>query len=168
MHREPEGFLQTTMTLCPKSMTCSVVLLFCVSAVSLRAQAMNRHREDTCFAIHVRLNGKVVDGPETMTFKTKEHEWGASLDGGCFKVPTEVLTEKNVDVLFTVPGNKVYISTIPIGFLAGPWDIDLADKRFSREVVLPKHIRTRDACAVVFHVGEPETAYAMAPCRTRF
>ena len=103
-----------------------------------------------------------------MTFKTKEHEWGASLDGGCFKVPTEVLTEKNVDVLFTVPGNKVYISTIPIGFLAGPWDIDLADKRFSREVVLPKHIRTRDACAVVFHVGEPETAYAMAPCRTRF
>jgi hypothetical protein len=149
-------------------MICSVMLLLCVSTVNLQAQATGRHREDLCFAIHVRLNGNVVDGPETVTFKTKEHEWRALLEEGCFKVPSAVLTEKNIDLFFTVPGNKVYVSTIPIGFLAGPWDIDLADKRFSREVVLPKHVRARDACAVVFHVGEPETAYAMAPCRTRF
>jgi TonB-like protein len=33
-------------------------------------------------------------------------------------------------------------------------------------VVLPRHARTREACAVVFHVGEPETALSQTGCRT--
>jgi hypothetical protein len=58
------------------------------------------------------------------------------------------------------------LSTIHTGFLAGSRDIELEDKHFGKDVVLPKHARTRDACAVVFHVGEPETVSTPTTCRT--
>jgi hypothetical protein len=74
--------------------------------------------------------------------------------------------EKALDVSFTVPGSRVYLSGIAAGFLAGSWDIDLADKKFGSEVSLPKHARAKEACAVVFHVGEPETALVQTGCRT--
>ena len=144
----------------------SAAFLLCTNAANLYAQAQS---ESPCFAIHVRLNGKPVVGPQALTFKTKEMEKkSVSAEGGCFKVPPAVLHEKAVDVLFTVPGNKVYLSSILSGFFAGEWDIDLADRRFPRDVVLPKHARTREACAVVFHVGEPETARTLTGCRTAF
>lgn len=154
------------MTSWRKSVVCSVALLLCASAMNLHAQAASGNDGSPCFVIHVRLNGKALTGPQVITFKTKEHEEAVSLEGGCFKVPSVLQGEKALDVFFTLPKNKVYLSSIRTGFFAGPWDVDLADKRFGKEVVLPKHVRTRDACAVVFHVGEPETAYAMAPCRT--
>src|SRR6185437_11658084 len=55
-----------------------------------------------------------------------------------------------------VPGNKVYLCAISTGFLAGLWEVQLEDKRFGRDVLLPKHARTKEACAVHFHIGEPE------------
>ena len=122
-------------------------------------------QESHCFSIHVRLNGKPVDGPKAITLKTKQSESTASLEGGCFSVPLDLLKEKALDVSLQVPGNKVYLSAIATGFFAGPWDIDLADKRFGREVSLPQHARTKEACAVVFHVGEPETAVVQTGCR---
>ena len=77
------------------------------------------------------------------------------------------LTEKAVDVFFTVPGNKIYLVAISPSFFTSPWDIDLAGKKFDRDVSLPKHTRVREACAVVFHGGEPEIAISQTQCRTQ-
>jgi hypothetical protein len=103
-----------------------------------------------------------------VTFKTKTTEKAVSLEGRCFRVPPGVLNEKSVDVLFQVARNKIHLSSILAGFFAGPWDIDLEDKRFGRDVVLPKNARTREVCAVIFHVGEPETGIMQTGCRTPF
>ena len=81
-------------------------------------------------------------------------------------MPPAVLNEKTVDVIFTMPRNKVYLSTIQTGLLTGPWDVELEDKRFGRDVTLPKHARTKEVCAVIFHVGEPETIRTLTGCRT--
>jgi hypothetical protein len=77
-----------------------------------------------------------------------------------------VLKERAVDVLFLSAGGRIYLSTIDTGFLDGPWDIDLEDKQFSKNIVLPKHSRVKEVCAIVFHVGEPERAATQAPCRS--
>jgi hypothetical protein len=143
--------------------TCSFVLLLCITPAMLYGQTAAAER---CFSIHVRLNGKRVDGPRTVTFKTREREEKVSLEGGCFTVPRDLLQEKTLDVFFAIPGNKVYLGSIATGFYAGPWDVDLADKRFTGDVHLPKHTRAKDACAIVFHVGEPEIQAAMSPCRS--
>jgi hypothetical protein len=119
-----------------------------------------------CLSIHVRLNGKPVDGPQVITLRTKQNQSTASLEGGCFRVPPDLLSAKALDVLFAVPGSKVHLSAIAGGFFAGPRDIDLDDKKFDRDISLPKHARAREACAVVFHVGEPETAILQTRCRT--
>jgi hypothetical protein len=140
------------------------MLLLCTEAVILSAQT-TPSRGPQCFSIHVRLNGALVDGPQVITLKTKQSESTESLEEGCFKVPPALLTEKTLDISFTVPGNKVYLSGIATGFFAGPWDIDLADKKFGSEVSLPKHARAKEACAVIFHVGEPETALVQTGCR---
>jgi hypothetical protein len=164
MPREPKGLQQTTMTSWHK-LTCFVILMLCVSTAKLYAQTKG---ESPCFTIHVSLNGKPIAEPRSITFKTKEWEKTASVEAGCFKVPPAVLAEKDVDVLFTVPRNRVYLSTIPSGFLVGPWDVQLEDKRFGSDVALPKHARTKEVCAVVFHVGEPETTRTLTGCRTKF
>ena len=83
-------------------------------------------------------------------------------------MPPALLTEKAVDVFFTVPGNRIYLTAISPSFFTSPWDIDLADKKFDRDVRLPKHARIREACAVVFHGGEPENALSETGCRTPF
>lgn len=152
------------MSTSQRSILCNFALLLCLNAV-LSAQSATP-QEPPCFSIHVRLNGKPVDDPRTITYKTKNDEQTVHLEGACFKVPAALLKEKTIDVFFTVPGNKIYLSSIQVGFFAGPWDVDLADKRFGSNVVLPKRARTKEACAVVFHVGEPETVLAMAPCRS--
>jgi hypothetical protein len=154
------------MTLCTKSMICCAALAICSSAANLHAQARSGNGDESCFAIQVRLNGKPVAGPKTVTFKTKENGKEASLEGGCFRVPPAFLKEKTVDVVFQVARNRVYLSNIAPGFFAGPWDIELEDRRFGRDVVLPKHTRAKEACTVIFHVGEPESAMTQAPCRT--
>jgi len=119
-----------------------------------------------CFSIHVRLNGAQIDGPQVIVLKTKQIESTAYLEHGCFKVPPALLTKKALDVSFTVSGSRVYLSAIATGFFSGPWDIDLADKKFGSGVRPPKHTHAKEACAVAFHVGEPERALVQAPCRT--
>ena len=81
-------------------------------------------------------------------------------------MPPTLLTEKAVDVFFTVPGNKIHLVAISPSFFTSPWDIDLEDKKFDKNVSLPKHARIREACAVVFHGGEPENALSQTGCRT--
>jgi len=109
----------------------------------------------------------MVDGPKTITIKTRGRKWVESLAGGCFKVSPDVLNEESVDVLFQAARSEVHLSSIMTGFFAGPWEIELEDKRFGRDVVLPKHAQTKQACSVIFHVGEPEKAMTQVPCRTQ-
>lgn len=149
------------MTTSRKSMLCCFALLLCFNAATLLAQSA----APQCFSIHVRLNGKPLDGPRVIALRTEQTESTASLEEGCFKVPPASLTEKALDVFFTVGRNKIYLARIATGFFVGPWDIDLADKKFGSEVSLPKHARAREACAVVFHVGEPERALTQTNCR---
>jgi hypothetical protein len=108
----------------------------------------------------------LVEGPEVITLRTKQSESTTSLDAGCFKVPATLLTNKVVDVIFTVPGNQIYLVAISPSFFTSPWDIDLADKKFDQDVRLPKHARAREACVVVVHGGEPENQLAQTGCRT--
>lgn len=168
MHREFKGVLQTTMTPWQWSMICGVSLLLGACAANLHAQAAVEDGEKPCFAIHVSLNGKQLDGPQTVIFKTDESENAVTADGGCLRLPPALLTEKFFDIQFTVPRNRVSLTMMPTRFLAGPWDIDLEDKRFGRNVVMPKHARTRGICAIIFHFGEPETIATFNGCRTPF
>ncbi len=90
-----------------RQIICSLALLLCLDATKLLAQSATSQGTQ-CFSIHVRLNGKPVDGPQVITLKTKQNESTASLEGGCFRVLPDLLREKTVAVFFTVPGNKIH------------------------------------------------------------
>jgi hypothetical protein len=141
-----------------------LALVLSASAAKLSVQATATNAEDLCFAVRVHINGSLVDGPKTINFKTKGNEEAASLEGSCFRVPAAILREKTVDVFFTLPKDKVYLSSISTGFLAGPWDVELKDKHFGSG--WPKHARNKESCGVVFHVGEPERGVFQTPYRT--
>jgi len=141
------------------------VLLLCTDAAMLSGQGVAQGHE--CFSIHVRLNGAPVDGPQVITLKTKQSESTASLEEGCFRVPPTMLEEKAIGVSFTLPRNKIDLGGVATGFFTGVWDIELEDKKFGNDTPLPKHFRAKDACAIVFHMGdEPERGLSVVPCRT--
>ena len=121
-----------------------------------------------CFSIRVRINGRGVGSPRAITLRTGRTERTVMLKEGCFKMPAILLTEKVLDVTFIVAKNKVSLSAIPLGFFEGPWDVTLEDKNFDSNVPLPAHANPKEVCAVVFHVGEPETVIAQTRCRTPF
>ena len=149
-----------------RSILCGLwMLLFCIDAVVLSAQSTTS-QDPNCFNIHVHLNDKLLEDPKVVILRTRENESTVSLEGGCFKVPSAFLKEKELDVLFTVPWSKVHLSAIPIGFFSFSWDVDLQDKKFGREVPLPKHACARETCTVIFHGGEPERQLSQTPCRT--
>lgn len=153
------------MTTLRRSIFCGIAtLLFYTNAPMLWAQSAPK--EHKCFSIRVRLNGALLVGPQVVILGTRENASAASLQGGCYKIPPDLLTEKTLDVAFEVPGSKIHLFAIATGFFAGPWDIDLEDKKFGREVSLPKHARAKQACFVVFHVGEPERQIVQTGCRT--
>ncbi len=122
--------------------------------------------EPNCFRIRVSLNGNLIDGPDVITLRTKQNESAVALERGCFRVPPALLAEKALDVFFTLPGNKIYLTAIATGFFMDSWDIDLEDKKFTRRSGLPRHARSREACQVVFHGGEPERGLLQTSCRT--
>jgi hypothetical protein len=144
----------------------ALLLAMSVLGVEARAQESSRTIATPCFSIHVRVDGKPVEGPQSIILKTNDAERLAISEAGCLRVPVDLLSQQAVDVIFTVPGNKVHLSAIAPRFFAGPWDVELEDKRFGSEVVLPQRARGNEICAVVFHVGEPETAVTQTSCRT--
>src|SRR4051812_21286947 len=87
------------------------VLLLCMAIGAWSARSATA-QESKCFSLHVRLNGKAVDGPQVITLKTEQNESTASLEEGCFKVPSALLTAKAVDVSFTVAGNKISLTGV--------------------------------------------------------
>jgi hypothetical protein len=132
----------------------------------LMAQSANV-REPNCFKIRVSLNGNLMDGPAVITLRTKQNESKVPLERGCFRVPPELQSEETLDVLFTLPGNKVHLGPIAKGFFTDSWDVDLEDKKFNKKNSgLPKHRRSGEMCGVIFHGGEPETGIFQTPCRT--
>lgn len=144
-----------------------LLFLSCVATASPNAQNTGENSNHGCFVLHVRLNGKALDDPRTITLKTKDTETSLSLQGGCFMVPPALLKEKTLDVAFTVPKNKVDLSDISSTFFRDAWEIDLLDdKRFRSDVVLPKHARIKEACFVVFHGSEPERQLSETGCRS--
>jgi hypothetical protein len=148
-----------------KSTILRVGLLLCFNGM-LWAQSA-APQQPSCFSIHVSLNGKLVDGPQVITLKTKQDENTVSLEQGCFKVPPAMLNEKKIAVSFTLPGNDIDIGSVATGFFTGVWDVELEDKKFSKDTPLPKHTRARKACAIVFHMGdEPERGLSVVPCRS--
>ena len=140
----------------------AVLLGMAVATLSAQAQVP---QESQCFTIQVRLNGKMVDDPQVITLKTKGTENAAPLAEGCFTLPPSLDKEKELDVFFTVPRNKICLSAIATGFFAGRWVVDLEDKGFGKGA-LPKHARAKEACSVSFDVGEPGTEIVQTPCRT--
>ncbi len=145
---------------------CSLALLLCAHTGKSLAQS-TAPQEPKCFSIRVRLNGKPLDGPRVVTLKTKENESTVPLKQGCFKVPSNLLTETTLGVSFTLPGNKIYIPSVATAFFAGVWDVELEDKKFGNAIALPKHFRARQGCVVVFHTGdEPERGLSVMPCRS--
>ena len=167
MQRKLERLQQATMTLCRKLQNVSfLVLLSCANAAPINEQTATQDGNAVCLTIHVRLNGKLVAGPQVITLKSRNEENRIPLQGGCFNVPPAFLKEKTMDVSFALPRDKVYLSAIATGFVKGPWDVDLADRGFRPDVVLPKSARARETCVVAFHVGEPETIQAFTGCRT--
>jgi hypothetical protein len=142
------------------------VIVSSVSGMNLWSQESSKSTSNPCFTLRVRLNGKPLDEPRVVTLKAEHMETTLSLQGGCFVLPPALVKEKTLDVIFTVLNNRIYLSDISAGFFGYPWDVDLADKRFDSDVVLPKHARTKEACVVVFHAGEPETQLSQTGCRT--
>lgn len=139
------------------------VMLLCAGMRKMVAQ--DPGSGDQFFRINVQLNGKAITAPTAITLKTKQKKSTVGLEQGCFRLPSELTSEKAVDVSFIVPGNRIYLSRIATGFLSGRWDIDLQDKKFPSDVTLPKGATPKEACTVVFHVGEPETKLVQTGCR---
>lgn len=128
----------------------------------LSAQATNAEH---CVVIHVRLNGKALDGPQSIAIRTKIGEELLPLTAGCFSVPANTFKEARADMTFELAGNRIHLSAIPTGFFVGSWDIELEDQHFGKDVILPKNARIPEACTVVFHVGDPETRMSQGGCR---
>jgi hypothetical protein len=168
MPREPQRLQQGTkiVSTLRRFILGSFALLLCFNAGKLSAQ--NATQQTQCFGIHVSLNGKPLDGPQVITLKTQQDESAVSLEQGCFKVPPTMLQEKAIAVSFALPGNKIDLGAVATGFFTGVWDVELEDRKFGNDTPLPKHTRAREACAIVFHMGdEPERGLSVVPCRTR-
>ena len=119
-----------------------------------------------CFAINVRLNGQPIEGPQSVTFKTRNVENTVALDQKCFKVPDAVLASELIEVSFTVPGSKIHMTDVPPDFLNGMWDLDLADKKFSKDVAVPKHANVGEVCALMVQSEGSSQGLAQPQCRT--
>jgi len=149
-----------------QQVTLAVFLLLVCTGASISSAQSTPPAPPDCFAIRVELNGKSVESPTRIIVKTKTSENTILISNGCFEIPEGIFQQKAADVLFTVPGSSIHISEIPTGFFVGPWDVELEDGRFKRGTVVPKSARPREMCAVVFHVGDPETVLTQTGCRS--
>lgn len=162
-----QGHLTTLRQALRISHFVKVSLLLCMAVVctGLSAQAASANNPH-CFGINVRLNGQPIEGPQSVTLKTRKVENTVSLDQKCFKVPDAVVEAELIEVSFTVPGNKIHMSDVPSDFLTGMWDVDLADRKFGKEVAVPKHANASEVCALVVHSGSSDQSLAQPQCRT--
>ncbi len=144
---------------------CGVVLLLGVQPTRLFAQG-GAIKAAHCFSIQMHLNGEPMEGPKVVTLKSRKGEDTVPLASTCFPVPSAILQSELLEISFTVPGNKIHMSDMPPDFFNGQWDVRLADKKFSKDVSVPKHGNVNEICAVVIHEGASEQSVAQPQCRT--
>jgi hypothetical protein len=146
-------------------MLCGLGLVVC--AIPTRTSAQNLTAKGPhCFAIQVHLNGQPIGGPQAVTLKTHKMEDTVALKDSCFPLPSAVLESELIEVSFTVPGNSIRVSDVPTDFFSGQWVVELADKKFSHDVPVPKHANVSEVCAVAFHGSDTEQTLAQPHCRT--
>jgi len=139
------------------TMMCALGLALCVSPTRAAAQGIAA-KGPHCFAIQVHLNGQPISGPRAVDLKTRTLENTVALNDTCFPFPTAMLKSELIQVSFTVPGNSIHMSDVPADVFSGQWDVELADKKFSNDVTVPKHMNVSEMCAVVFRGADtPET-----------
>ncbi|HVP54954.1 MAG TPA: hypothetical protein VMU45_08160 [Candidatus Eisenbacteria bacterium] len=149
----------------PQLVIYSPLLFLCILPATLSAEGPTA-KVPHCFAISVRLNGQPIDGPQVVTLKTRKTEDTVSMEQKCFQVPDAIVQSELVEVSFTVPGNNIHMADIPADFFSGAWDVELADKKFAKDVAVPKHVNASEVCAVIFHDGDQTQSLSQPQCRT--
>ena len=144
---------------------CGAVLLAMAFASLARGQVPSWTETGGCFAIEVRLNGQPIAGPQAITLYIAKNETSVVRVGKCFPVPAEVVAAKKVYVSFSLERDFIQFGEVPGWFFGRPWDLDLADRRFGKDVRLPKGARVKQTCVLVVHAGEPERVVTTYPCR---
>lgn len=144
---------------------CSSLLPLFVLPATLLAEGPTA-KVPSCFSISVRLNGQSIDGPQVVTLVTRKTESTVSLEQKCFQVSDAILQSELVEVSFTVPGSKIHLAEIPADFFKGTWEVELADKKFGKDVTVPKHFNASEVCALVVHEGDQTQSLSEPGCRT--
>jgi hypothetical protein len=148
-----------------KFVVCGLVLALCAFSARASAQGLAA-KGPQCFAIQVHLNGQPIGGPQQVDLKAHTLENTVTLKDTCFPFPTVMLKSELIQVSFTVAGNSIHMFDVPAEFFTGQWDVELADKKFSRDVTVPEHTNVNEICAVVFRGGNPPQTLSEPHCRT--
>ena len=159
MYRFQQGLKFTAATMC------SLVLALCAFPARASAQGLAANGPH-CFAIQVHLNGQPIGGPQAVDLKSHALENTVTLNDTCFPFPSAMLKSELIQVSFTVPGSSIHMSDVPAEFFSGQWDVELADKKFSKDVAVPKHANVSEMCAVVFRGAETPQTLEEPHCRT--
>lgn len=145
--------------------TCGLLFLsLCVPPLTHAAEGPTAQTAH-CFSIKVRLNGQPIEGPTAITLKSRNAEDTVSLAGNCFQVPAAIAQSELVEVSFTVPGNKLHMADIPSDFFIGTWEVELADKKFSKDIAVPKRANASEVCALIVRDGDQTQSLAQPQCR---
>lgn len=147
------------------AMLCGLGLVLCAFSTCASAQSLAA-KGPHCFAIQVHLNGQPIGGPQAVDLKTRKMEDTVALKDTCFLLPSAMLESELIEVSFTVPGSSIHVSDVPTDFFSGQWVVELADKKFSKDVSVPKHANVSEVCAVAFRGGDTEQTLAQPHCRT--
>ncbi len=147
------------------AMLCGLGLVLCAFSSCASAQTLAA-KGPQCFAIQVNLNGQPIAGPQAVDLKTRKMQDTVALKNTCFLLPSAMQESELIEVSFTVPGNSIQMSDVPTQFFNGQWVVELADKKFSKDVSVPKHANVSEVCAVAFHGSDTEQTLAQPHCRT--
>jgi hypothetical protein len=121
--------------------------------------------QNQCFSVHVHLDGRLLDGPSSVTLYGKGIQKTIEKSQGCFHVPAELLLQDFLDISFTVEKNALYLPRISTFRLRTLLDVEIEDKKFTNQYLIPKHSPTREACFVAFEEGEPGVVSMFTHCR---
>jgi hypothetical protein len=128
------------------------------------AQATTPHNEK-CFDVRVKLNGRILDGPSHITLLGKEARIEIERSQGCFHVPSDLLKQETLDLTFIIGKDELYMTGIQTFRLETLLDVEIEDKKFYHESLIPKGAQTKQVCYVVYKEGEPEIASIFSRCR---
>jgi hypothetical protein len=144
---------------------CGLGLVLCAFPNRASAQSLAA-KGPQCFAIQVHLNGQPISGPQAVDLKTHKMQDTVVLKDTCFPLPSAMLQSELIEVSFTVPGNSIHMSDVPGDFFSGQWIVELADKKFSKNVSVPKNANVSEVCAIEIRGADTAQTIAEPHCRT--